>query len=369
MQLCFRHIAFSLLNPFRRIVPDLQTNEPPSSLCLLRLSALGDVCNTVPLVRALKRAWPETALTWIVGKAEHRLVHDLPGVDFIVFDKGGPFAGFRQARRSLRQRHFDMLLLAQVSQRSSLLASLIQADRRIGFDRARSRPGHGLVINERINTVPFQHQVDAFLEFARYLGLSTDEVDRRLPVPEKAYEFAREHQPDAGRAVVISPASSHTRRNWHPAGYAAVADWVIETTGRPVILMGGPGPIEKALGEAIEHEMKNTPVNLIGRDTIKQALAMFERAACVISPDSGPAHFADAMGTPVVGLYAATWARRSGPIDSLKHTIDCFPEAARKFALRPPEELRWGKRLEHPGVMELITPEMVIKKLEPLLSD
>lgn len=350
-------------------MPHPQTNEPPSSLCLLRLSALGDVCNTVPLARALQRAWPDTALTWIVGKSEHRLVHDLPGIEFIVFDKRGPFAGFRQARQQLRQRRFDLMVLAQVSQRSSLLAGLVRADRRIGFDRARSRIGHGLVIDERIDPVPFQHQGEAFLEFARYLGVSTDEVDRRLPVPEEAREFARQHQPEAARAVIISPASSHTRRNWHPAGYAAVADWVIEETGRPVILMGGPGEAEKMLGQAIERNTRNAVLNLIGRDTIKQALAMFERAACVIAPDSGPAHFADAMGTPVVGLYAATWARRSGPLDSLEHTVDCFPLAARRFAGKPPEMLRWGKRLERPGVMDLITPEMVIEKLEPLLEN
>lgn len=347
---------------------DPQTNEPSDSLCLLRLSALGDVCNTVPLARAVQRAWPETALTWIIGKAEYRLVHDLPGVEFIVFDKRGPFAGFPEARRQLRGRRFDTLLLAQVSQRSSLLASLLSADRRIGFDRSRSRIGHGLVTGERIDAVPFQHQVHAFLEFARYLGLPTGDVDRRLPVPDAARAFACEQQPEPGRAVIISPASSHTRRNWHAAGYAAVADWVIEETGRPVILMGGPGPAEQALGRAIEKRVRNPVSNLIGRDTIKQALAMFERAACVIAPDSGPAHFADAMGTPVVGLYAATWARRSGPIDSLSHTVDCFPEAARRFAGKPPEALRWGKRLEHPGVMELITPEMVIERLRPLLA-
>ncbi|MEE4304310.1 MAG: glycosyltransferase family 9 protein [Wenzhouxiangella sp.] len=348
-------------------MPDPQTNEPPGSVCLLRLSALGDVCNTVPLVRAIQRAWPETALTWIVGKAEHRLVHDLPGVEFIVFDKRGSFAGFRKARRQLAGRRFDTLLLAQVSQRSSLVASLVRAGRRIGFDKARSRPGHGLVTNEHIDAVPFQHQVDAFLEFARHLGLSADGLDRRLPVPEDARAFAREHQPEAGRAVIISPASSHTRRNWHAQGYAAVADWVVDNTGRPVILMGGPGPAEKELGQSIEARVRNPVVNLIGRDTIKQALAMFERAACVVAPDSGPAHFADAMGTPVVGLYAATWARRSGPINSLDHTVDRFPQAAREFAGREPEELRWGKRLERPGVMALITPEMVIEKLGPLL--
>ncbi len=349
-------------------MPDPQTKEPPGSLCLLRLSALGDVCNTVPLVRAVQRAWPETALTWIVGKAEHRLVHDLPGVEFIVFDKRGAFAGFKGARSQLNGRRFDTLLLAQVSQRSTLLASLVRADRRIGFDRARSRPGHGLVINERIRSVSFQHQVHAFLEFARYLGLPTEGIDRRLPVPGEARAFARRHQPEERRAVIISPASSHAGRNWNAEGYAAVADWIVDETGRPVILMGGPGPAEQELGRAIEAKARNAVLNLIGQDTIKQALAMFERAACVIAPDSGPAHFADAMGTPVVGLYAATWARRSGPIDSLEHTVDRFPQAAREFAGRKPEELRWGKRLERPGVMELITPEMVIEKLRRLLG-
>ncbi|HSH26596.1 MAG TPA: glycosyltransferase family 9 protein, partial [Wenzhouxiangella sp.] len=295
-------------------MPVRQTNDPPDSLCLLRLSALGDVCNTVPLVRAIQRAWPDTALTWIVGKAEYRLVHDLAGVEFIVFDKRGTLAGFPGAWQQLRGRRFDTLVLAQVSQRSSLLAGLVRADRRIGLDRARSRPGHGLMINERIDAVPFQHQAHAFLQFARHLGLPVDDVDRRLPVPESALGFAHKYQPEPRQAVIISPASSHTRRNWHATGYAAVADWVIEKTGRPVILMGGPGPAEQALGQAIEQHVRNPVLNLIGRDTIKQALAMFERAACVIAPDSGPAHFADAMGTPVVGLYAATWARRSGPV-------------------------------------------------------
>ncbi|HSH26919.1 MAG TPA: glycosyl transferase, partial [Wenzhouxiangella sp.] len=61
--------------------------------------------------------------------------------------------------------------------------------------------------------------------------------------------------------------------------------------------------------------------------------------------------------------------RRSGPVDSLAHAVDCFPEAARRFAGKPPEKLRWGKRLEYPGVMKLITPEMVIERLAPLLAD
>ncbi len=346
------------------------SSAPPSpgSICLLRLSALGDVCNTVPLVRSLQRAWPDNPVSWIVGRMEHQLVADLPGVNFIVFDKQAGRAGIAEFRRQLKGRHFDVLLHAQLSLRSNLLGRLVKARRRVGFDRARSRNGHALAVNERIAEQPFQHQAEAFLEFARHLGVQTEGIDRRLPLSEEARAFARQHQPRAGHAVLISPASSHPARNWHVGGYAEIADWVIERTSRPVILVGGPSEIERDLGLAIESAMRHRPVNLIGRDTLKQAVAMFERAACLVTPDSGPAHLAAAMGTPVVGLYAATWSRRSGPLGSLEHCVDRFPEAAQRYLGKPPEKIRWGRKLQHPGVMDLITPGDVIERLETLLT-
>jgi heptosyltransferase I len=67
----------------------------PASICLLRTSAIGDVTHVVPLVRTLQRAWPQAGLTWIVGKLERKLVGDLPGVEFVTFDKGAGWAGMR----------------------------------------------------------------------------------------------------------------------------------------------------------------------------------------------------------------------------------------------------------------------------------
>lgn len=347
--------------------PPSTSAPPPESVCLLRLSALGDVCNTVPLIRAIQRHWPTVRLTWIIGRNEHALVRGLSDIEFIVFDKRRGIPAWRELRRDLQGRRFDVLLLAQVSLRANLLSLLIRARRRIGFDRLRSREGHGLVINERITESPFQHQAEALLSFAAHLGADTVDVERQLPISESARAFARRHQPEAGRAVLISPASSHSGRNWRAGGYAEVADWIINEAKRPVILVGGPARAERELGAAIERQMRSRPLNLIGQDTLEQAVAMLERAACVVSPDAGPAHFAAAMGTPVVGLYAATWSRRSGPLGSLEHCVDCFPEAARRFTGKAAEQLRWGRRLELPGVMDLIRPDQVIARLEALL--
>lgn len=343
--------------------------HPPSKICLLRLSALGDVCNTVPVVRAIQRSWPECAISWIIGKAEHRLLSKLPGVEFIVFDKRAGWSGWRQLRRQLEGRRFDVLLHAQVSARANLLALMIRAQRRIGFDRHRAREGHSLLVNEHIPAVHQQHQALALLSFAEQLGVDCKNPDRSLPIPAEAAAFATQHQPEAGSAVLISPASSHAQRNWHAPGYAAVADWIIERTRRPVILVGGPSPLELELGQEIQRRMRRKALNLIGQDTLPQALAMLQRAACLISPDSGPAHFAAALGTPVVGLYAATWSRRSGPLGSLQHCVDRYEQAAMKFKGKRAEDLRWGQRLELPGVMDLIQPEQVIARLEALLQD
>lgn len=341
----------------------------PSTICLLRLSALGDVCNTVPVVRAIQGSWPDSRISWIIGKTEHRLVSTLPGVEFIVFDKRAGWTGWRQLRRQLTGRRFDVLLHAQVSARANLLALMVRARRRVGFDPARAREGHSLLINEHIPALAQQHQALALLSFAEHLGADCRNVDRRLPIPDQARDFAIQHQPEAGQAVLISPASSHAGRNWNAAGYAAVADWVLRERQRPVILVGGPSTTERELGAAIQAHMQETAINLIGQDTLPQALAMLERAACLITPDSGPAHFAAALGTPVVGLYAATWSRRSGPLGSLEHCVDCFEQAAMQYAGQPAHSLRWGRRLELPGVMDLIQPEQVIERLDALLKN
>ena len=131
-----------------------------------------------------------------------------------------------------------------------------------------------------------------------------------------------------------------------------------------VVLTGGPSELELDTGRAIEAAMQYHAQNLIGKDTITQSVALLKQATVVISPDSGPAHIASAVGTPVIGLYAATPSRRSGPYNSLDLCVDKYTEAARKFSHKEPEELRWGQRIEYPGVMDLIETGDVIEKLD-----
>ena len=181
---------------------------------------------------------------------------------------------------------------------------------------------------------------------------------------DQARSWVSEQIPADRRTLVISPCSSHELRNWRAENYAAVADHVISDYGMQVVLSGGPSELEQNMGAAIEQAMNHGCINLVGKDTLAQSLAMLERADLVLSPDSGPAHMASALGTPCIGLYAATWSRRSGPYNSLDLCVDRYEEAALKYRDKSAEELRWGHRIEEEGVMDLIQPEDVFDRLQ-----
>jgi heptosyltransferase I len=135
-----------------------------------------------------------------------------------------------------------------------------------------------------------------------------------------------------------------------------------------VVLTGGPSDLEVKTGQEIESAMQHPAQNLIGKDTINQSVALLKQAAVVLSPDSGPAHIASAVGTAVIGLYAATPSKRSGPYNSLELCVDKYTEVARKFRHKEPEQLRWGQRIEFPGVMDLIETGDVIEKLKGFMQ-
>ena len=326
----------------------------------MRLSAIGDVTHVVPVIHAIRSHRPEAKITWIIGKLEARLLAGLPGVEFIVFDKKGGFAAIRQLRKTLKGRQFDVLLHMQVAARANLLSTLVKSPVRIGWDRPRWRDRHQWFINRSVESLPLQHQVDAFLEFAKALDIPMEPPRWNLPVSEENIRWAEQILGDGPPILMISPCSSHRLRNWQASRYAEVADHAISKLGMRVVLTGGPSELEVTTGQEIEHAMQYEPQNLIGKDTICQSVALLKQATLVLSPDSGPAHLASAVGTPVIGLYAATPSARSGPFNSLDLCVDKYTEAAHKFRHKEPQELRWGQRIEFPGVMDLIeTPEVI----------
>lgn len=336
---------------------------------MVRLSALGDVTHVLPIVHTLRRVWPETELTWVIGAREAELVEGLPDVELIRLDKSAGWRGYRDLARQLGGRRFDVLLQLQVSMRAHLASLFVRAPLRLGFDPVRSRDLHGLFVNRRIPYRDREHVLDGHFGFLEQLGIAERVLDWHVPIPEADKAFAAEQLPGDTPTLAISPGASNPLRNWRPERYAEVADAAVRNHGMRVVLTGGPSDTEKALGAAIERRMGTArPINLIGRLSLKGTLAVMARATALVSPDSGPAHMAALVNLPVIGLYAVMNLHRTGPYQSIGYCVNGYPEAAERFLGQSADELPWGRRVEHPEAMDCVTTAMVTERLAAVMA-
>ena len=343
----------------------------PESICIIRLSAIGDCCHTLPVVRTLQHHWPDTKITWVIGKVERSLLEGVDGIEFITFDKSKGFAAYGDVRRQLKGRRFPLLLHMHASMRANWVSIMIRANRRIGFDRKRARDYQWLFSGERIPARAKQHVMDGLFEFPEYLGIKERTLRWDIPITPSDNEYARRMGETDGPLVIISPCSSdrfRNYRNWSIANYIKIVNHLRDKYYARIVLTGADTPIEQKYGSQIAAGANADVINLVGQTSLKGLLAMMDRASLVICPDSGPAHMAAATGTPVVGLYATSNRHRTGPYFSQDLVADRYPEAVKKEFNRSIDSLRWGQRVRDPAAMDLITLEDVIEKVDTALA-
>jgi heptosyltransferase I len=347
----------------------LSFDKPPESLCILRLSAIGDVTHVLPIVRTLQSVWPTTKITWIIGKAEATLVSDIKNIEFIIFDKNDGWKAYRKLYSTLSGRRFNILLHMQAALRSSITSLIIHADTKIGFDRARSRDFQYYFTNACITGNPRVHVIDTFFQFLKSLGIDEQILRWDIPVSEKDITFARQSLGDKP-TLVINPCTSvraNNWRNWDIERYAAVIDYAAVNYDLNIVLTGGPAKEERSFGDAIADSAHTSVTNLIGKSSLKQLQAILAAAHVVIAPDTGPAHMAAATGTPVIGLYASSNPQRTGPYSSLKWTVNKYPEALQKFDQQEVRNVAWGKRVRAAEVMDIILVNEVTDMLDEVM--
>lgn len=330
---------------------------PPESICVIRLSAIGDTCHALAVVRAIQDTWPETRITWIIGKTEATLMADIPDIEFIIFDKSKGLGAYEEIRSQFGEREFDIALCMHASMRANLLCRLVPAPIRLGFDFARARDFQWLFTNRRIAAVPRQHALDAMMGFARHIGIPERKLRWDIPLTTAQREFAAKYRVAGRPALLISPCSSQRSRNfrnWSAENYAAAANHARLKFDSTIILTGGDSVQELEYGRRISKLCDGKVHNLIGKTSLKELFALISASTAVLCPDSGPAHMATAAGTPVIGLYATSNPDRTGPYLSRDLTVNLYPDAVGRFLGRTVEEIRWGRRVRDPGAMGLI---------------
>ena len=344
-------------------MPSLQRIQ---RIAILRLSALGDVCMIVPLIRTLQKAMPQVHISWFISRPAYDLVKGLAGVEFIVIEKPRNPLDYLKLRRQLKNAQFDVLLAMQAALRTNLIYPFIKAPIKIGFDKVRARDGQQFFTNRQI---PFaqQHLMDSFLAFAEVLGIEDKVISWDLPLSDQERAWARQQLPAGdGPLLVINPAASKPERNWPAQRYVEIIK-LMHTRGVRIIITGGGHAVEQALIADIKAQCSPCIVDISGQTSPKQLAAVLERADCVLAPDTGPVHMAVAVGTKVIGLYAVAPAWLSGPYLQREIVIDKYDEAVASILQKNPATLPWGTRVHSTDAMKLISVAEVEERLVQVL--
>lgn len=338
----------------------------PSSIAVLRMSALGDVVMTLPLLRTLQKAFPRAKLHWIVSRPFHTIVEGVSGVELIVIDKPrGPLSYWRLWRQ-LRAYSFDWLLVPQASMRANLVVAVTRARRKIGFGALHSRDLQSWFVDEFVPAEP-EHLIDSFLRFATYVGAREHVLEWDLPLKPEEHAWARAQVAGArGIKLAVVLAASKAERNWPVERYREALNRVAARWPLTVVLIGGPGEDERRLAAALRDGLVPTVLDLVGKTSLRQLAALLGQVDALLAPDTGPLHIAQAMGKPVVGLYAVAPSKKTGPYLEPQWTVDVFAEAAATILGR--ERMGWRQRVHDERALRLITVDAVVGKMEKLFE-
>lgn len=371
-----------------------------SRILLIKLSAVGDVIHTFPVLNKLRRRYPTARIDWLIKPAMADLVRHHPGVnDVLLFAQDewakpwrNGFSGVRSFTKlaaHIRAARYDLVIDLQGQLRSAVFARLSGAPVRIGFDRPRAsvwqasqralpaeaykhcwrgaREGAWLAYTHRIRVPTLDlHAVDRNLMVAPMLGIDDGGVDFSFVIPPtaaaKVDRLLHDHGLDAAagsRLVFIAPGTIWETKHWTPEGFASVARYFLGR-GFSVALTGSAREMDACNAVA---QAAPGSVNLAGRTTLTELAALVRRSAIVLSNDSGPMHIAVALGRPVVSIFGPTDPLWAGPYRQ--------PDAAVSAGLAcSPCYLRLLRRCPHGhACMSSISSEAVTALMEKNLAE
>jgi heptosyltransferase I len=343
------------------------------SILIIKLSAIGDVVHSLPLLEVLRERFPIAKIDWLVEEDASGIVEGHPLIDsLLVFPRKSWLRRFMRKReytsvgretarfiRGLRSKRYDIVIDLQGLLKSGILAFLVRGKRKIALNNGRE--GSALFVHERVAIPdPEIHALERYLCIARYLGVKDPWWDGSIPVYEsdKAYVDALLGEHDLDRSLVaVNPMAKWETKLWEPRRFALLADLINEKLAAAVIFTGS-GSDRGAIG-AIQSEMKTEALNLAGRMTLKQLACLYQRCAAVISTDTGPMHIAAAMKSPtVVGLFGPTSPLRTGPYGARQRVVSAGVACSPCFK----------KRCDDMRCMRQITVDMVYEAVKETLT-
>lgn len=270
------------------------------SVLLIRLSSLGDVVLTTPVAANLNRAGVRVAV--LTRRAFAPVFEGNPTVDEVLLFEDRGLWGWA---RDIRRRRFDAVVDLHGTFRSRLWSAFSGAPRRVRYDK-RAAARRRLVWTKKTSPALAGHVVDRYLETLSPLGVPAGERSPRLYVGgSESPSPDLQERVGSGPLLVVAPGAQHATKRWPAERFAAAAErWRAEHPGTRVVLLGSPAdaPAGASLGSALAGDV----LDLIGKTSLRDMIRILNRAALVLSNDSGAMHVAAALGRPTVAVFGPT---------------------------------------------------------------
>jgi heptosyltransferase-1 len=316
------------------------------NILIVKLSALGDVVQTIPAFEALRSHYPAAHISWLVEEGAAELLEYYPGLDEVyVCQRKSWLKKLRrpalwpavslniiQFSKRLRSRYYDLVIDFQGLLKSAIWVGLTRGGRKIGFDG--TREGSWRFLSEKLPAYdPDRHALDRYLDVARYLGAEVEEVlvhDPWTAAEEHHFKNRLSQVTRNGKSplVLCHPMSRWQTKLWPESNFARLAVEIVEKSGATVVFTGTAKDRE-TISAVVRQGGLGGLHNWAGKTNLRELAYLCKRATVVISTDSGPMHLAAVLGTPVVALFGPTAPWRTGPYGKIHRVIransDCSP--------------------------------------------
>jgi heptosyltransferase I len=343
-------------------VTELTFPSPPRRILLIKPSAIGDVVHALPILSLLRRKWPDAHIAWVLTPGCANLLDGHPLLDeVILFERGRFGRGWREPAaakglvtfmKHLRRGEFDLVVDLQGLFRSGWMAWETRAPVRIGF--ASGREFSPVFYTHRIDVgTTDQHAIDRYLKVTAALGCGDGPVEFPFHVTSEARQHVEALAPaiaDGTPYAVLIPGTNWVTKRWPVDRFASLVKPLRDEFNLQAVVAGSPD--ERSLAEQVRGA-----TNVAGKTTLRQLVALLDRAALVVANDSGPMHMAAALGRPLVTPFGPTNPVRTGPYRRddavIRLAIPCSPCYARQCSHQ--SCLRW---LEVESVLQLAAEQM-----------
>jgi lipopolysaccharide heptosyltransferase I len=304
------------------------------NILFIKLSAIGDVVQTLPALEAIKKALPDSTIDWVVEEDASGILEGHPLIGRILVSRRKTWlrmlrkprtfvSGVRELRgfvRDLRKTRYDIAVDFQGLLKSGILIGLARARRKVGFDK--TREFSSLFLNEKLPPYDAEkHALERYLDVARHLGAKDPQSQCILPIErETAKMRERISGVREGRKtlIVMNPVARWRTKLWREQRFAELADRLIAERGAAVIFTGSPA--DRVVTSRILGLMKGRAWNWAGETTLKELAALARLSDLFITTDTGPMHLAAAAGARVLALFGPTAPWRTGPYGP-SHTV------------------------------------------------